>query len=188
MTVAIVNPGSGNITSICDALSRLNRSFRVLETPSLQGIGQIVLPGQGRFGPVMRFLRERGWVQPLRQWVEEGKPLVGICVGMQALFEGSDEDPDVPGLGIFRGRSEKLAGPKHPMIGWARVHWRGGKESSAYFVNSYAVPSHPRSIATTTYGNAFCAAIAQDGVRAYQFHPEKSGVEGKELLASCLIF
>ena len=188
-TIGILNPRSGNITSICDALERLNRPYRILAQPELEGIGQMLLPGQGRFGAVMRYLWDNGWVEPLREWAAAGKPIVGICIGMQVLFESSDEDPDVTGLGIFKGRITRLDAPKHPMIGWANIHWQTDeyKPGAAYFVNSYGVTEHEATIGTVTYGAQFCAAIGHGSIRAFQFHPEKSGVWGKELLDSCLI-
>ncbi|MDJ0840326.1 MAG: imidazole glycerol phosphate synthase subunit HisH [Acidobacteriota bacterium] len=187
--IGIVQPDSGNITSVCDALERLGRNFKLLRTPQLEGIDQLLLPGQGRFGAVMSYLRENGWVEPLREWIAADKPILCICVGMQVLFEGSDEDPHEPGLGIFQGRVTRLDSPKHPMIGWSRVHWskEGFREGAAYFVNSYGVSDHPETIATTTYGATYCVAVQRGNTAAFQFHPEKSGVWGKELMDQCLI-
>ncbi len=189
MNIGIVNPGSGNITSICDALERLNRPYRVLNEPELEGIGQILLPGQGRFGAVMRFLHHQGWTEVLRDWAARQKPLLGICVGMQVLFDWSEEDPEVEGLGILKGGVTRLVSPKQPMIGWARVHWlaQGFRNGAAYFVNSFVVEHHPSTLAVTEYGVRFCSALARDNLFAFQFHPEKSGIWGKELLAQCLI-
>ena len=190
MTIAILDPDSGNITSICDALERLKRPYRVLKEPDLDGIDQILLPGQGRFGSVMHFIRRNGWATPLRDWAAHQKPILGICVGMQILFESSEEDPGMEGLGIFKGRITKLESPKQPMIGWARVHWLAGgfRNGAAYFVNSYVVKGHPNALAVTEYGNRFCSVVACDNIYAFQFHPEKSGQWGKELLEQCLIY
>ena len=188
MTIGVLQPDSGNITSVCDSLTRLGREYRVLPKPNLDGVRQLVLLGQGRFGAVMRYLERFGWVGALREWVAADKPLLGICVGMQVLFEGSEEDRE-PGLGILEGRVTRLDGPKHPMIGWSRVRWSDPRfrEGAAYFVNSYGVAAHPESIGVTTYGGSFCVAVARGNTIAFQFHPEKSGVWGKELLDSCLI-
>lgn len=189
MTIGVVNPKSGNITSICDTLDRLNRSYRVLSQPDLEGVDQILLPGQGRFGAVMRYLREHQWVEPLRDWCAQGKPLVGICVGMQVLFQESEEDPNEPGLGVFNGKITRLQSPKQPMIGWATVHWarEGYPQGAAYFVNSFVATEAEEAIAHTQYGQRFCAAVARGAITAFQFHPEKSGQWGKELLEQCLI-
>ncbi len=187
MTIGILHPNSGNITSIRDALERLDLGYKVLREPRLKDVTRLILPGQGRFGPVMRYLNEKGWIAPLRAWTESGKPLLAICVGMQILFEGSEEDPAIPGLGLLRGRAARLRAAKLPMIGWAHVHWRSGARGTAYFVNGYAVENHPDAVAWSTHGNRFCAALSHGSIRAFQFHPEKSGAWGKELLRTCLI-
>lgn len=188
-TIGVIQPDSGNITSVCDCLERLGRTYKLLRTPQLEGIDQLLLPGQGRFGAVMRYLRDNDWVGPLQKWAAQDKPLIGICVGMQVLFDGSDEDPDVAGLGIFQGQVSLLDAPKHPMIGWATVHWDEApyREGAAYFVNSYGVSKHHESVGVTTYGATYVAAVQRGKVAAFQFHPEKSGVWGKELLDTCLI-
>lgn len=189
MTIGVISPHSGNITSVCDALDRLNRRVRVLERPDLTDIDQLILPGQGRFGPVMTYLEEAGWMSALRQWVANDRPLLGICVGMQVLFESSDEDPGTPGLGVFRGHAHLLDAPKRPMIGWANVAWASSEfdDGAAYFVNSFVIGDHPNSIATTVYGEVFCAAVRRGRTLAVQFHPEKSGAWGKEMLHRCLV-
>lgn len=189
--IGIINPGSGNITSICDALERLNRNYKVLsQSVDTEGLGQILLPGQGRFGAVMNYLSESGWDLALKAWVNSGKPLFGICVGMQVLFESSEEDPGVAGLGIFPGKVTKLNAPKQPMMGWATVHWKEGSSlpaGAAYFVNSFVVCQTDVSLATTNYGETFSSAVSKDQVCGFQFHPEKSGAWGKEVMNQCLI-
>lgn len=188
MTIGVLNPKSGNLTSVCDALARLGQPYRVLERPELDGISRLLLPGQGRFGAVMAYLRDNRWDQALTDWVAADRPLLGICAGMQVLFEASEEDPGVVGLGIFTGQIRKLDAPKHPMIGWSRIHWSEPRypEGAAYFVNSYGLYQHPEAIATTTYGQTFTVAVARQNTVAFQFHPEKSGAWGQELLNLCL--
>lgn len=189
MTIGIIQPDSGNIRSVCDALERLNRPFRLLRQPDLQGIHQLILPGQGRFGAVMRYLEKNDWGQTLEAWVNDERPLLGICVGMQVLFDSSEEDPDTPGLGLLPGEIVKLPASKLPMIGWAPIRWKqpGFPEGAAYFVNSYALLQSPTCLATVNHGATFCAAIRKGSITAFQFHPEKSGRWGKELLNLCLI-
>jgi len=190
MSIGIIDPGSGNITSLCDAVARLGLDHRLLKTPELAGIEQLVLPGQGRFGAVMANLRAGGWDRVLLNWALTGRPLLGICVGMQVLFEASEEDPGVAGLGIFSGEIRALDGPKRPMIGWARVAWHANATpfvvGAAYFVNGYALGAHPLAIAETRYESPFSAAVARERTIAFQFHPEKSGRWGQELLKQCL--
>jgi len=189
MTIGVLNPQSGNLTSVCDMLERLERPYRVLAEPELDGISQLLFPGQGRFGAVMGYLREHDWEAPIRAWAAAGKPILGICVGMQILFETSEEDPGVRGLGLFSGGVKKLDAPKHPMIGWSNVHWRNMPFAfgAAYFVNSYGLHDHEASVGTTTYGKTFCVAVARDNIISFQFHPEKSGTWGRELMEQCLI-
>ena len=189
MTIGIIQPDSGNLRSVCDALERLNRPYRLLREPRLDGIQQILIPGQGRFGAVMAYLRRAGWDVVLKEWVAQKKPLFGICVGMQVLFESSEEDPGHPGLGLLKGQVKRLRAPKLPMIGWAPLRWRspGFPQGAAYFVNSYAVTDSPDSLAVVHHGQDFCAAIRSGSMTAFQCHPEKSGSFGKAILDLCLI-
>lgn len=189
MAIGVIHPGSGNLTSLCDAFDRLERPYRVCQNPDdLNGIEILVLPGQGRFGPTVSYLRQNGWAAMLRQWLGEDRPFLGICVGMQVLFEASEEDPAVPGLGLFPGRLKRLDARPLPMMGWAEVNWQqpGWPPGMAYFVNSYVLPDSPFCLATTAHGGGFCSAIRRGRCLAFQFHPEKSGPWGKEVLAPCL--
>lgn len=185
--IGIVQPDSGNITSICDSVARLGCDYRLLPKPDLDGVTHLILPGQGRFGAVMRYLNRTGWRDALVQWVADGKPLVGICVGLQVLFESSEEDEDA-GLGILPGRVALLRAPKRPMMGWAPVSFHNINlpAGDAYFVNSYVVHESEHAVATVTYGLPFAAAVARDNLVAFQFHPEKSGAWGQEVLKCCL--
>lgn len=189
--IGVIRPDSGNITSICDALERLEKPYVLLEKPEgLERVKALLLPGQGRFGAVMQFLERSGWDVALRDWCAVDKPLIGICVGMQVLFESSDEDEGIRGLGILEGHVARMQAPKHPMIGWSQVYWKqiGFPEGAAYFVNSYAVYDSPHLLGEAVYGAPFAAAVRRGNVTAFQFHPEKSGAWGKELLRVCLDF
>jgi len=189
VTIGIIDPGSGNLTSMIDAAGRLGLQASLLREPSGGDYTSLVLPGQGRFGAVMKRLEERGWVKFLRTWVEQGKSLIGICVGMQVMFESSEEDPGVPGLSILTGQVQRLDAPKNPMIGWSQVLWHGDAfpDGSAYFVNGYVVPKSDHAIAFSEYGQSFVSAVRHKRMTAFQFHPEKSGWWGQEVLRRCLV-
>lgn len=191
--IGIVDTRAGNLTSVRAALNRLGMDHVTLEAPRLEGIHTLLVPGQGRFGAVMQTLDNRLWREPLLAWHADGRPLLGICVGQQILFETSDEDPGARGLGILPGRVEKLDFPKSPMVGWAPVSWapeasgEGALASGdAYFVNSYAVRESDAAIATTTYGETFVSAVRSGNTVAVQFHPEKSGAWGQTVLGQLL--
>lgn len=188
MTVGIVFPGSGNITSLCDCMDRLGKPHRVLAEPDFNGIKQLILPGQGRFGTVMSYLEKNCWRKPLQEWVDSGKTLIGICVGMQVLFESSEEDPGVSGLGFLKGKVGVLEARKRPMMGWAEVVWSKDffANGAAYFVNGYVVKQSEDALAKTDNEGFFVSAVQRENLLGFQFHPEKSGFWGKELLATCL--
>ena len=139
--IGIVDTNAGNLTSVRAALDRLGLDHVTLDAPRLEGVHTLLVPGQGRFGAVMETLDERHWREPLLAWHAANRPLVGICVGLQILFEGSDEDPGARGLGLLPGRAERLDFPKRPMVGWAPVESDDPALASgdAYFVNSFAV-------------------------------------------------
>jgi imidazole glycerol phosphate synthase glutamine amidotransferase subunit len=134
----------------------------------------------------MNHLTNNGWIEPLNQWKNDNKLLLGICVGMQIMFEESDEDPGIKGLGWLQGRVEKLNFPKQPMVGWAPLKTTELIAGTPYFVNSYAIRKAKQCIATTHYGETFCAAVRQNNLIGFQFHPEKSGQYGNRLLSTVL--
>ncbi len=187
--VAIVDYDAGNLRSVQRALERFGANAVI--TSDRQVIGDadaMVFPGQGANDSSMRHLRERGLVEPIRQFVRSGRPFLGVCLGLQLLLEGSDEGIE-PGLGLLEGRVRRLPpGLKIPHMGWNRVDLSrkhpvfegvpGG--SYFYFVHSYYADPEDRALVagTTTYGVEFCSAVAWDNVAAVQFHPEKSGDTG----------
>jgi glutamine amidotransferase len=141
----------------------------------------------------VRALRDAGFERPLREAVDAGTPVIGVCVGMQILFEGSDEDDD-PGLGILPGRVRRLPSTvRVPHMGWNTVAWAGRRhgftagipdDTSFYFVHSFAPDLGADTVGATEHGRAFSAVVARDNVFATQFHPEKSGEAGLELYAN----
>ncbi len=194
VTIAVCDYGSGNLHSVSRALERVGASVHVAqETAALDGADAIVIPGVGHFGQCVRALRAAGLEGPLRAAVDAGTPVIGVCVGMQILFEGSDED-DEPGLGILPGRVRRLpATVRVPHMGWNTVAWAGRRhaftagipdDTSFYFVHSFAPDLGPDTVGATEHGRAFSAVVARANVFATQFHPEKSGEAGLELYAN----
>jgi glutamine amidotransferase len=198
--IAIVDYGMGNLRSVEKAIARTGAAVRVTSDPrQILDAGGVVLPGVGAFGACMDNLASRGLVEPVRAAVRSGKPFLGICLGLQLLFEESEEFGPIRGLGILPGRVVQFAGRaldglKIPQMGWNRlsVHRSvpelAGIEDGAYvyFVHSYyVVPAEAGVIvASTDYGLEFAAAIAWKNVFACQFHPEKSQGVGLRLLAN----
>ncbi len=186
--IGVIESG-GNIASLIAAIARAgHQPIRLPDATALSAVDQLVLPGQGRFATVMKTLDEKGWRTALLRWYADNKPLLGICVGLQVLFDSSDEDPGSQGLGILRGRVRRLDSPKQPMMGWSRVHFPGAEapDGDAYFVNSYVVTDSEAGIGYAEYGQKFCAVLQSGNWRACQFHPEKSGAYGARLMQQWL--
>ena len=193
-TMAVCDYGSGNLHSVTRALAHVGADVRVAETPAaLAGADAIVIPGVGHFGQCVRALRAGGFDDPIRAAAEAGTTVLGVCVGMQILFEGSDED-DEPGLGILPGRVRRLpADVRVPHMGWNTVAWAGRRHPFTagipdntffYFVHSFAPDLGPDTVGATEHGRAFTSVVARDHVFATQFHPEKSGPAGLQLYAN----
>ena len=194
----LVDYGIGNLGSAMKAFRHLGAEAVLSGEPrDLATAGAIVLPGDGAFGASMDELRGRGLLEPLLQAVRGGTPLLGICIGMQLLFEESDEFGPVRGLGVLPGRVVRFpphAGRKVPQMGWntlcirQRTPMLEGIEDGAwvYFVHSYyPVPAEPALVATSTpYGAEFASSVGRDNVFGTQFHPEKSQQVGLRLLAN----
>lgn len=185
--VEVIDAAGGNVGSLCRALERLNVSYTLVSADaSLSGNKPIILPGVGAFGAVMRKLTESGLSEEIRSATARKVPFLGICVGLQVLFESSEESPGVDGLSLFAGTVRKFSEGKVPQIGWNRIDsttpdWPSG---FVYFVNSYyAAPAQPDVVLyESDYFQPFCAAVQKDNVTAFQFHPEKSGAFGTSLL------
>ncbi|MEM7272928.1 MAG: imidazole glycerol phosphate synthase subunit HisH [Actinomycetota bacterium] len=193
--LAVLDYGIGNLRSAQKGLERAGADATLTDDPALiEAADGVVLPGVGNFGACMRALTRTGLADQAAKVAARGQPFIGICVGMQLLFEGSDESPDEPGLGLLPGRITWLPeGVKRPQMQWNRLAcadhplMAGMDGSWVYFVHSLAAdvpPSDPMTIATTDYGGPVVAAAALDNVWATQFHPEKSATAGLRLLTN----
>ena len=195
--IAIVDVCSGNLRSVERAIAKVGGDVVVTRDPDVvRKADKIVVPGQGAFGVFMRGLGERGLGEALREAIASGRPYLGICLGLQILFEESEEQGPIAGLGVYRGKVVKLAPTdptlKVPHMGWNRIAQRrpepllAGIADNAYvyFVHSFhAVPEDPSILALeSVHGVRVCAAIRRDNVFACQFHPEKSQAVGLQLL------
>ena len=195
--VAVLDYGIGNLHSAQKAIARMGGDARLTDDPGLIADADgAVLPGVGAFGACMDALRESGLERPALDAVASGRPFLGICVGMQMLFDASEEDRDASGLGVIPGTIRWIpAGVKRPQMQWNRLEIRDleepmfgelGAEPWVYFVHSlHGVPDDPAVVAATCeYGGEINAAFRRDNVFATQFHPEKSGTAGLQLLAN----
>ena len=191
--VIVVPTGTANLASVRAALMRLGARPRLAEDAAMiEDAGYVVLPGVGSFGATMAGLREAGLEDALAARVGAGRATLAMCVGLQVLFETSDESPDAVGLGAIPGRVGRFPDVvRVPQFGWNRVVPEPGcrfvEPGYAYFANSYRVLEAPGCrVATAEHGGRFVAALERDGVLACQFHPELSGAYGHELIARWL--
>ena len=194
--IALLNYGAGNVGSVLKAIEYLGHSAEVVDNPErLRAAEKIVFPGQGHFGTMMRALEERQLLKPLRESLAGGTPFLGICLGLQALYEASEEAPEVPGLALLSGRVARFQGVfKIPHVGWSQleIHSRKGlfrgvaDGSFVYYCHSYYGPPTKECSAVTHYGQTFAAGLEMKNVRAVQFHPEKSGEVGLKVLENFL--
>ncbi len=190
--IGVVDYGAGNLHSVLKVFDFIGFSARVIADPDeMATVSRIVVPGVGSFGTAVERLDAAGFRQPLLAWVAAGRPLLGICLGMQLFLDASEETPGSRGLGIVAGENRKFTSGKVPQIGWNRVAcaddplFTGLPETPwFYFVHSYyAVPDDSAVIiATADYGVTFPAAIRKGSAAGVQFHPEKSGETGLMLL------
>lgn len=192
--IAIVDYGMGNLRSVQKAFEYLGYEVELVgDSNRLLSAEGVVLPGVGSFGKAMENLRKQGLVDPLRQFISSGRPFLGICLGLQLLFELSEEG-EQEGLGMLRGRIVRFGkGLKVPHIGWNSLRIRRkdcplmeeiNDGSYFYFVHSYYVIPEDKDIvvATSDYGSEFAAVIWSDNIYAVQFHPEKSQRIGLKLI------
>lgn len=198
--VAIIDYDAGNIRSVEKAVRYLGKEVTVTSDPDkILAADRVILPGVGAFGDAMKRLHAMGLVEVIRQAADRGTPFLGICLGLQFLFEKSEESPGVAGLGLLRGeilRLPELPGLKVPHIGWNSLKYpnpgrlfRGIPEDSyVYFVHSYYLKAQDEGIvtATTEYGTLVHASVESGNLFACQFHPEKSSETGLTILENFL--
>ncbi len=191
--IAVLDYGIGNLASATKALRRGGGDARLVTDPAdVAAASGVVLPGVGSFGRCAQALAASGLEAAARAALGGGRPFLGICVGLQLLYEGSEESPEVPGLGVLEGTVRRLRGGlKCPQMQWNRLDARrpshllgaGGDGAWVYFVHSYAAPDSDDVVATCDYGGTVVAAVERGPLWATQFHPEKSGAAGLALLA-----
>lgn len=190
MTIAIVDYGAGNPTSVKKAFDRLAQSCLITSDPAeVQRAEKIILPGVGHFSATAAVAR-LGLQRAIKAAVARGTPFFGICVGLQWMFEGSEESPLTSGLGLFRGYCERFpASVKSPHVGWNEIVisdssrlFRDLQSSFVYFTHSFRAPLTEATTACCEYGGRFSAAVEKENVFGVQFHPEKSGEFGLRLL------
>jgi len=194
--IGIVDYGRGNLRSVEKALEKVGFEATIMSSPAEIGLVKgIILPGVGAFADAMQALRQGGWIEPLAQFARSGRPFLGICLGMQILFDIGEEHGEHAGLGLLPGRVVKFPpGKKVPHMGWNSLQLERPSyllegipnESYFYFVHSYyAVPGEKGDIvATSDYGIVFPAVVGKNNVWGAQFHPEKSSPWGLQLLTN----
>ncbi len=193
--LAIIDYGAGNLMSVKNALDFIGAENKITgDADEILAADKVILPGVGAFGSAMECLNERGLTDVVRAAAKSGKPLLGICLGLQLMFEESEETPGISGLGIFKGKSVKIpdCGLKIPHMGWnsitaakeSKILKNLGEKPFVYFVHSYYIKPEDGGIvsAYTEYGERLAIAAEDKNVFALQFHPEKSGETGLKIL------
>lgn len=190
--IAILDYGAGNLRSVQNTLDEIGAQYMLVHTgEELRAAEKIILPGVGHFGQMIRALDDMRVREPLVECLHRGTPFLGICLGLQALFEGSDEAPELAGLGIFPGRVRRFSDDARvPHMGWNELELRRasrllenvGSEPYVYFAHSYYAPVVDASAATCTYTVPYTAALDSANIFGVQFHPEKSGPLGLQIV------
>ncbi len=196
MTATIVDYGAGNLRSVQNTLEELGAQHEVTNRPEAVSAAQkIILPGVGHFGQMMRAIDELGLRQPILEQIRRSTPFLGICIGLQCLFEASEESPGSCGLGIFPGVVKRFVGnARVPHMGWNSLTQTKpcqllaglADETFTYFAHSYYAPVVGATVATCTYMHPYTAILEQANVYAVQFHAEKSGPVGLHIIKNFL--
>ncbi len=198
--ITLLDYGAGNVRSVRNAITKLGYSVQDVDSPAdILNAERLIFPGVGSYGSVMERLHRDGFVGPLIERIKSNKPVLGICVALQALFEGSEESPGVAGLSILKGQVKRFPGSSLsvPQIGWNGVNlhkesslFSGYNDEKLYFVHSYCALLEDRDkewlLTTTNYGREFVSGVQKGNIAAFQFHPEKSGAAGLNLLGNYL--
>ncbi len=186
--IAIIDYGAGNLRSVKNALDYIGVDGRITDKPAdILSADGLIIPGDGSFGYMMQNLAKKRLIKSIKEFIGSGKPFLGICLGLQGLFEYSEESPGVKGLSVFKGKVVKFRKGKVPQIGWNKINPANKgifRNEYMYFVNSYYVVPKDNSIivAVTDYNGLFVSAVKSKNITAMQFHPEKSGKAGIELI------
>lgn len=183
--ITIIDYEAGNLKSICNMLDSLGEEYTISSKPKeIETAQRIIFPGQGHFEQAMKNLERKGLIEPIKKAISNNAHFLGICLGLQVLFEKSEEAPGVSGLGIIKGEVKKFTQGKIPQIGWNRIKTTQNNsyldEDYFYFVNSYYVAPEDTNVISSTcnYHIDFCASIEYKNLVAVQFHPEKSSNAG----------
>ncbi len=196
--IVLLDYGAGNVRSVINAIEKSGESVKLATSPSdITSAERLVFPGVGSFGNMIHILRDKGYLEPLQRYLQSGRHFLGICLGLQALFEGSDEAPEMQGLSILTGRIKRFETELAvPHIGWngikakqpSRIFQDLTGEEKFYFVHSYHVTTDDESaiLTTTDYGYEFVSAVQHGNIIGTQFHPEKSGSSGLTVLQNFL--
>ncbi len=200
MQITLLDYGAGNVRSVRNAIRKLGYSVHDVRSPEdILTAEKLIFPGVGSFGLVMTRLQEKGYIEPLIKRISENKPFLGICVALQALYEGSQESPGISGLGVIPGQVVRFSDKAYsvPQIGWNGIKlgkksalFNGYENEKLYFVHSYHAKVENTGpdwlLATTNYGTDFVSAVERGNISACQFHPEKSGKAGLNILGNFL--
>ena len=192
--IAIFDYGAGNLRSVQNTLAEIGATYQLIhDSEGLRQATKIILPGVGHFGQMLRALDDLGVRDTLRERIQAGVPFLGICLGLQGLFDNSEEAPEVKGLGLFPGTVKRFSqDARVPHMGWNEITpvvdcpllANIGPRPYLYFAHSYYVPQTPVTAATCTYTVPYTAVLQSNNVFGVQFHPEKSGPTGLKIVSN----